>query len=93
MENDEILAKLEKYAPWLITHRRFAGPILITNIIYILVYLSITFYLWNDVFKLNNLLQNLYLIGFGIFIIAIYLAYFGFLLRSINKENTKSEAK
>ncbi|MBW2966589.1 hypothetical protein KY342_05785 [Candidatus Woesearchaeota archaeon] len=93
MENNEILAKLEKYSPWIKTNRKFAGHVFVISIVYILVYLGLTFYLWNDIFKLSSLLQGLYFIGFGIFLIVIYLAFFGFLLRSVNKKNINLEAK
>ena len=83
MENDKILAKLEKYSPLIKINRRLAGPVFIISIIYILVYLAITFYLWSIGFQMTNIQQTLYFIGFGVFVITIYLAFTGMLLRSI----------
>jgi len=83
MQNGEILAKLEKYSPWIKINRRLAGPVFITSIIYILAYLAITFYLLGIGFQMTNIQQTLYFIGFGVFIVTIYLAFTGMLLRSI----------
>ena len=83
MENDKILAKLEKYSPWIKINRRLARPVFIISVVYILVYLAITFYFWSIGFQMTNIQQTLYFIGFGLFIISIYLAFTGFLLRNI----------
>ena len=83
MERNKILSKLEKYSPWIKINRKLAGPVLIVSVVYILVYLSIVLYLWDDVLELGSLLQGLYFVGFGIFLVAVYLAFIGFLLRRI----------
>lgn len=83
MQNDKILAKLEKYAFWIKINRRLAGPFLLISIIYILVYLTITFYLWSIGFQMTNIQQTLYFVGFGVFVITVYIAFTGILLRSI----------
>ncbi len=83
MQNDKILAKLDKYSPWIKINRRLAGPILIISVVYILAYLAITFYLWSIEFQMTNIQQTLYFVGFGFFIITVYLAFTGILLRSI----------
>jgi len=83
MENDKISAKLEKYSPWIKINRRLAGPVFIISVVYILVYLAITFYFWSIGFQITNIQQTLYFIGFGLLVIAVYLAFSGFLLRSI----------
>ncbi len=85
MERNKILLKLEKYSPWIKINRKLAGPVLIISVVYILVYLAIIFYFWEDILKLDSLLQGLCFVGFAIFLLAIYLAFTGFLLRSINK--------
>ena len=83
MENNKILAKLEKYSPWIKINRKLAGPVLIISVVYILVYFVISFYLWDKALGLDSLLRELYFVGFGIFIVAVYLAFTGFLLKSI----------
>ena len=93
MKNNKIPPELEKYSPWPKVFRILEGPVLIMSIIYILVYLGVTFYLWNDVFKLSSLLQGLYFIGFGLFLMAILIAFIAFMLRSVNKEKINLEVK
>jgi hypothetical protein len=83
MENNEILSKLEKYSPWIKINRKLEGPVLITSLVYILVYLAITLYLWKVEFQMTDIHRITYFIGFGLCIIAIYLAFTGFLLRRI----------
>jgi len=83
MLNKKILAKLEKYSPWIRINRRLAGPVLILSVAYILVFLATTFYLLAIGFQMSNIQQTLYFIGFGLFVISIYLTFTGLLLRSI----------
>ncbi len=83
MENNEILSKLEKYSPWIKINRKLEGPVLIISLVYILVYLAITLYLWKIEFQMTDIHRITYFICFGLFIIAIYLAFTGFLLRRI----------
>jgi len=83
MKKNRILSKLEKYSPWIKINRKLAGPVLIISVVYILVYLAIIFYFWEDILKLGSLLQGLCFIGFAIFLAAIYLVFTGILLRSI----------
>jgi hypothetical protein len=83
MENNKILSRLEKYSPWLRTNRRLAGPVFIISVVYILVYLVVTSYLWSVGFQMTGIQQAAYLVGFALFVIAIYLAFTGLLLRNI----------
>jgi hypothetical protein len=83
MQNDKISAKLEKYPPGVKINRKLGGPVFIISFIYILAYLVITFYLWSIEFQMTNIQQTLYFVGFGLFVITIYLAFTGVLLRSI----------
>ena len=83
MENNKIRAELEKYAPWIKINRIVAEHVFIISIIYILAYIAITFYLWGLGFQMTNVQQTVYLIGFGLLIIAIFLALKGFMLRSV----------
>lgn len=85
MEDNGIPAKLEKYSPWIEVNRKLAGPVLITSLAYISVYLAITFYLWSVGFQMTNVQQTLYSIGFGLLLIAVCLAFTGFLLRSMKE--------
>jgi hypothetical protein len=83
MENNKILTKLEKYAPWVKISRKLEGPVLIISVVYILAFLAITSYLWSVGFQMTGIQQAAYFAGFGLFVIASYLALTGFLLRSI----------
>lgn len=83
MEKNKILSKLEKYSPFIKINRKLAGPVLIISVVYILAYLAIIFYLWEDILKLDSLLKGLFFIGFGVFLAAVYLAFIGILLRRI----------
>lgn len=83
MKNNKILSKFEKYSPWIRINRRLTGPIFIIGAVYILIYLVTAFYLWSVEFQMTNLQQTLYFIGFGVFIIAVYLAFTRILLRSV----------
>jgi len=83
MEKNNILSNLEKYSPWIGINRRLAGPILVINVIYILFYLVITFIFLGVGFRMTDIQQMVYYAGFGLFIVAVYLAFTGFLLRSI----------
>jgi len=83
MENNKISSELEKYAPWIKINRIVSGHILIISIIYILVYIAISSYLWSSGFQMTNVQQTVYFIGLGLFIIAIFLVLKGFMLRSI----------
>lgn len=85
MKKNKILSNLEKYSPWIKINRKLAGPVLIISVVYILIYLAIIFYFWGDLLKLDGLLQGLCFAGFTIFLLAVYIAFTGFLLRSINK--------
>lgn len=83
MEKNKILSKLEKYSPWIKINRKLAGPVFIISVVYILAYLAIIFYFWEDILKLDILLKGLCFIGFGVFLAAVYLAFIGILLRRI----------
>ena len=85
MKKNRFLSELEKCSPWIGINRKLAGPVLIISIIYILIYLVILIYFWSDLLKLNWLLHGLCFVGFAIFLLAIYFAFTGFLLRGRNK--------
>jgi hypothetical protein len=83
MTPNKIASDMEKYAPWIRRNKKLAGPIFVVSILYILLYLVVTFYFWSVSFQMTGIQQAGYLLGFVIFIIAIYLAFTGFLLRKI----------
>ncbi len=71
MEDNKILAKMEKYLKWIKINRRLAGPIFIISVIYILVYLTIAFCLWSIGFQMANIQQTLYFISFSVFVVML----------------------
>jgi hypothetical protein len=86
ISHNAIAPELEKYSPWPKRIRMMEGPILIISIIYVLIYIVVSFYLWVIDFQISDIQQNLYLIGFALFLISIYLTFIGFMFRSINKK-------
>jgi len=83
MENDKVLVELETYSPWPKRFRKIEGPVLIISVIYLIVYILISVYLQSIDFQISNIQHTLYLIGCGLFVIAIFLVWFGFMLRSV----------
>lgn len=83
MKSNNILSNLEKWSPWIKVNRKLKGPVLIISVVYILVYLVINFYLWSVGFQMTNIQQIAYLVGFGLFVLAIFLFFIGLLLRGV----------
>lgn len=83
MENDKIPPELEKYSPWPKVFRRLEGHVLIISTIYLIAYILISIYLGSIDFQISNIQQTLYFIGFGLFILLIFLTFVGFMFRSI----------
>jgi hypothetical protein len=83
MTPNKIAPDMEKYAPWIRRNKKIAGPIFAISVLYILFYLVVTSYFWSVRFQMTGIQQVGYLLGFIFFIIAIYLAFTGFLLRKI----------
>ncbi len=78
----ENLSDLEKYSVWLKVNNVLMGPSLIISLVYIIVYILVTFLLLLRPELIQSYLIYYY-IGFPIFIIAIWLLFAGGLLRSI----------
>lgn len=76
--------ELEKYSLYTRINRKLAGrPLTIISISYIAFFLILTFIVWFLKIEMAGLQQILYYLGFGLFIISIWIAFIGFLLRSI----------
>lgn len=73
---------LEKYSVWLKVNRQIEGPLFIISLSYILVY-TLALILWTLRPEFFNPFLVYLGIGFLFFICAIYVAFTGFLLRSI----------
>jgi hypothetical protein len=80
---DRIPSELEKYSPWPKRPRMIEGPVLIISITYTIIYVLVSLYMWAIDFQVSNIQQTLYLIGFALFLISIYLTFVGFMFRSI----------
>jgi len=82
MEKVQIPHDLEKYSLWVRVNRQIEGPILILSLLYILFYIGILVLLAIKPEVYNPFLTYLG-IGFLFFIFAVYMAFSGFLLRSL----------
>lgn len=80
---NRIPPELENYSPWPKRFRIIEGPVLIISVIYTIIYVLISLYMWWIDFQISNIQQTLYLIGFALFLISIYLIFVGFMFRSI----------
>jgi hypothetical protein len=84
MENNIMTAnEIEKYSMWVRINRKLAGPALIAAVLYIFFFLGSTFSILFFKIEMTNLQRMLYYLGFGLFIISSWLAFIGFLLRSV----------
>jgi len=76
--------ELEKYSLCTRINRKLAGrPLAIISISYMVLFLILTFIAWFLKIEITGLQQILYYLGVGLFIISIWIAFIGFLLRSI----------
>jgi hypothetical protein len=77
---------LKKCAPWVRVNRRLAGPVLVLSVFHIVACLAANVSLWRSAAQRTGLQQTGNLVGTGVLVTVICLAFTGFLLRQIMRD-------
>lgn len=75
-------SELEKYSLWIKINREIEGHIFKIGVLYIILFLVLTFIILFLKIEMTTLQQIFYYLGVGIFLIVVWLVFDGLLLRS-----------